>query len=858
VGRVAVKGLLFRRGRTILTAIAIVLGVAMVSGTYVLTDTINHAFDGIFNASYEQTSAVISGRSIVSESTGNVTIPDTLTARVRKLPGVAEAAGAIFDLEGESDKTQIIGRDGKTISTGGSPTFGFGFEPNATRFNPMHLSAGHWAADGEQVVIDQGTADKEGFQVGERVGVAAIGPVRHYTISGIAKFGSVPSLGGATIAVFTVPEAQRLLDKKGRVDLIFVAARPGVSPGEVVDQIKPTLPPAVEVRTGTEEAEENAKEVNDFLKIIRYFLLAFAGIAVLVGAFVTFNTISITVAQRVREFATLRSLGASRRQVLRSVLVEGFCIGVLASIVGLFAGLGLAKGLNALFDALSLSLPTTSLVLETRTVIVSLVLGIGVTMVSSLVPALRATRIPPVAAMREGATLPPSRVSRRRGPIVAVVTAVGIGLLAFGSFGGQDTLTSIELLGAGCIAMFLAVGLGAAAAVPPLAGAIGAPARRFGGEAGKLAGENATRNPIRTARTAAALMVGLALVTVVATLGAGLRSSDREALQSAVDSDYVITSKNGFEPFPAAAGDALSGAPGAALVSNVRSDKAKLFGGETIVNGVAPNFGRVFNFNWSQGSDAVLRRLGASGAVLEKGYAEDHRLRVGSPFEARSSSGKVLRLRVTGIQAPSEVQKIDPLVGKVVISDRAFDGSFPRPSNIYSFVNMRGGETAANEAALEKALEPFPAAVAYTKAGWVDKRASGIDTLLNLLYVLLALSVIVSLFGMVNTLVLSVFERTREIGMLRAIGMTRRQVRRMIRQESVITALIGAGLGLPLGIFLAAVFTQVLSDQGIGFSLPVGSLITFTIVAILAGILAAVLPARRAARLDVLEALHYE
>jgi putative ABC transport system permease protein len=460
--------------------------------------------------------------------------------------------------------------------------------------------------------------------------------------------------------------------------------------------------------------------------------------------------------------------------------------------------------------------------------------------------------------MREGATLPPSRVSRRRGPIVAVVTAVGIGLLAFGSFGGQDTLTSIELLGAGCIAMFLAVGLGAAAAVPPLAGAIGAPARRFGGEAGKLAGENATRNPIRTARTAAALMVGLALVTVVATLGAGLRSSDREALQSAVDSDYVITSKNGFEPFPAAAGDALSGAPGAALVSNVRSDKAKLFGGETIVNGVAPNFGRVFNFNWSQGSDAVLRRLGASGAVLEKGYAEDHRLRVGSPFEARSSSGKVLRLRVTGIQAPSEVQKIDPLVGKVVISDRAFDGSFPRPSNIYSFVNMRGGETAANEAALEKALEPFPAAVAYTKAGWVDKRASGIDTLLNLLYVLLALSVIVSLFGMVNTLVLSVFERTREIGMLRAIGMTRRQVRRMIRQESVITALIGAGLGLPLGIFLAAVFTQVLSDQGIGFSLPVGSLITFTIVAILAGILAAVLPARRAARLDVLEALHYE
>jgi putative ABC transport system permease protein len=858
VSRVALKGLVFRRSRTILTAIAIVLGVAMVSGTYVLTDTISRAFDSIFNASYEQTSAVITGKSVVSESTGNVTIPESLAARVRRLPGVADAAGAIFDLESSSDKAQIIGRDGKTISSGGSPTFGFGFDPRQTRFNPMHLTSGHWATGDGKVVIDQGTAESEGFEVGERVGVATVGPVRHFTISGIAKFGSVPSLGGATIAVFTVPEAQRLFDKQGRVDLIFVAARPGVSEKSVIEQVKPVLPPGVQVRTGTEQAAENSKDVNSFLQIIRYFLLAFAGIAVMVGAFVTFNTISITVAQRIREFATLRSLGASRRQVLRSVLIEGFCIGVLASVVGLFAGLGLAKGLNALFDALNLSLPTTGLVLETRTVIVSLVLGIGVTMVSSLVPALRATRIPPVAAMREGATLPPSQVSRRRGPIVAVAGLLALGLLAYGSFGGLDTLPSIELIGAGCLAMFVAVGLAAAAAVPPLAAAVGAPARRFGGEAGRLAGENATRNPIRTARTAAALMVGLALVTVVATLGAGLRSSDRDALESAVDSDYVVTSKNGFEPFPAAAGDVLPRVTGVSLVSNVRSDKAKVFGEETTVNGVAPDFGRVFNFNWSRGSDAVLAGLGAHGAVLEAGYAGDHGLRVGSPFSIRTPSGELLRLRVAGIQAPSEVQKIDPLVAKLLISDRAFDASFPRPSNIYTFVDTAGGATAAHEASLEKALAQFPDAVAYTKAGWVDKRVGGIDQLLNLLYVLLALSVIVSLFGMVNTLVLSVFERTREIGMLRAIGMTRRQVRRMIRQESVITALIGAGLGLPLGIFLAAVFTQVLSDQGIGFSLPIGSLIAFTIVAVLAGILAAVLPARRAARLDVLEALHYE
>lgn len=858
MNRVAVKGLLFRRGRTILTAIAIVLGVAMVSGTFVLTDTINKAFNGIFTSAYSGTSAVISGKSVVAESSGNVTVPESLVARVRKLPSVGSAAGAIFDLGGSSDKAQLLDSDGKTIATGGAPTFGFGFDAKDTRFNPLTLTAGRWAENDRQVVVDRGVAEKEGFEVGDKVGVSALGPTRRFTISGIAQFGSVPSLGAATVAVFTVPEAQRLLGKQGRLDVVFVAARPGFDPRQVVDQIRPLLPPNTQVQTGSEQAKENSKDIDQALQFIRYFLLAFAAIAVLVGAFVTFNTISITVSQRIREFATLRSLGASRRQVLRSVLIEGFGIGVLASVVGLFAGLGLAKGLEAIFNGLGISLPTAGLVLETRTVAISLVLGIGVTVVSSVVPALRATRIPPIAAMREGATLPQSAVSRRRGPIVAVVLLLGAGLLAYGCFGTLGTLTAIELIGAGCLAMFVGFGLGAAKAVLPLATAVGEPARRFGGEAGRLASENATRNPIRTARTAAALMIGLALVTVVATLGAGLQSSDRDALNSSVESDYVVTSKNGFEPFPAAAGAALPGAPGVDLVSNVRGDQAKVFGGESIVNGVAPSFGRVFNLNWSEGSDAVLARLGIDGAVVEKSIAEDNHLRIGTRFSLRTPSGQLLHVRVAGIQEPSDVQKIDPLVGKVLISEAAFDRSFPRPSSIYAFVDTAGGESATNTAALERALRPFPDAVVYTKAAWVDKRASGIDELLNLLYVLLALSVIVSLFGMVNTLVLSVFERTREIGMLRAVGMTRRQVRRMIRQESVITALIGAGLGLPLGILLAAVFTQALSDSGIGFSLPIGSLIVFTIVAILAGILAAVIPARRAARLDVLKALHYE
>ncbi len=859
MSRVAVRSLLFRRGRTVLIALAIVIGVAMVSGTYVLTDTITKAFNGIFTASYANTSAVISGKSIVSNSTaGNVTIPESLAGKVRKLPGVQAAAGAIFAVGSTADKAQLLNRQGKTISAGGAPTFAFGFNPDEARFNPMTLTAGRWAVNGDQVVIDKGVADKYGFSVGQRIGVSALGPTRYFTISGIATFGSVSSLGATTIAVFTVSEAQRLLSKGPRVDTIFLAAKPGFTPRQVVEQVRPLLPPATQVKTGTQQARSDSKDIQGALQFIQYFLLAFAGIAVLVGAFVTFNTISITVAQRIREFATLRSLGASRRQVLRSVLIESFCVGVLASVVGLFCGLGLAKGLEAIFDGIGISLPTAGTVFATRTVIVALLLGIGVTMVAGIAPALRATRIPPIAAMREGATLPPSGISRRRGPIVAVVVAVAAALLAYGSFGGLATLTSIQLIGAGCLAMFVAVGLGAAQLVRPLAAAVGEPARRIGGEAGRLASENATRNPVRTARTASALMVGLALVTVVATLGAGLRVSERDALQSSVSSDYVVTSKNGFEPFPAAVGAALPGSRGVSLVSNVRSDEAKVFGSDTLVNGVASNFGRVFNLSWSEGSNAALARLGLGGAVVEQGFADDHGLRVGSAFTLRTASGNLVHLRVAGIQAPSQVQKVDPLVAKVLISQAAFDRFFPRPSNIYTFVDTSGGETPANTASLQRTLKPYPDAVVYTKAGWVDKRASGIDKLLNLLYVLLALSVIVSLFGMVNTLVLSVFERTREIGMLRAIGMTRRQVRRMIRQESVITALIGAGLGLPLGIFLAAVFTQALSDQGIGFSLPIGSLIAFTIVAIAAGVLAAVLPARRAARLNVLEALHYE
>jgi putative ABC transport system permease protein len=859
MNKVTLKGLGFRRSRTILTAVAIVIGVSMISGVYVLTDTISSAFDSIFSSSYSSANAVISGKSVVSSSmSGSATVPASLVRRVEKLPDVATASGAIFDTSGMGDKAQLLDKQGNAISSGGAPNFGFGFDPTQSQFDPMKLSEGHFATNSHQVVIDKGTADSYGFGVGDRIGVAAVGPTRDFAVSGIARFGSVDSLGGATIAVFDVPTAQALLDKRGQFDVVFLAAQPGVSNSKLVSEVRPLLPSSAKVQTAAQKASSQSKDTQSALKFIRYFLLAFAGIAVLVGAFVTFNTISITVAQRIREFATLRALGAKRRQVLRSVLIEGFCIGLLASVVGLIAGVALAKGLNALFTALGLSLPTTGTVFKTRTAVVALCVGVGVTVVSSIVPALRATRIPPVSAMREGATLPPSRISSRRGLVVIALAIVAGALLVYGSFGSLGTLASLEVIGAGCVALFFAVGIGASKAVAPVVAAVGAPSRHLGGEAGRLASANATRNPIRTARTASALMIGLALVTVVATLGAALRDSDRNALNQTVSSDYVVTSKNGFDTFPRAAGDAVAQAPGVTLASAVRQDSAKTNGGDVTVDGVGAGFARVFNLTWSQGSDRVLNQLGANGAVIQKSFADDHDLSLGDTFAIRTPSGERLVVRVRGIQSPANVQKIDPLVGKVLISTAAFDRSFPRPANQFSFVDMRGGATPANTAALEQSLRQFSSAKLATKADWVSTRSGELNKLLNLLYVLLALSVVVSLFGMVNTLVLSVFERTREIGMLRAVGMKRRQVRRMIRQESVITALIGAGLGLPLGLLLAAVLIKALSSEGVTYSVPVTSLVAFTLVAVVAGIGAAVLPARRAAGLDVLDALHYE
>jgi putative ABC transport system permease protein len=846
---VALKGLWGRKTRSILTGLAILLGVAMISGTYVLTDTVQRGFETAFSTAFRNSSAVITAKNTLNGSTNSPSVPASLLTRVRALPGVSAAAGA--DL---FDSVELVGRDGKAISSGGAPNFGFGVDPRDVRFNPISLVSGHWANGPHQVVIDSNTAASYHYRVGETIGAKGNGRLASYTIVGIGKISGI-SIGGATLAIFDVPTERAILDQPG-FDEISVAAKPGVSPTRVVGEIRPLLPSTVQVKTSRVQTRDYATATVKGTSLLADILLVFAGVALFVGGFVIFNTISITVAQRTRELATLRTIGASRRQVLRSVLLESLVIGLVASVAGLFFGLVLAKGLNAAFVALGLGLPQGGTVFATRTIVVSLVVGTLVTLLAGLFPAIRATRVAPISAVREGAAAVSLRMTRRRAIIASVVLVLGLTLVINGMLASGGVSSALLELGAGTMLLFIGVALLSSSLVRPLARVVGYPARRFGGAAGKLAAGNAVRNPARTAATAAALMIGVAFVAFVATLGAGARSSLTDGLRQQVKSDYVLApSSSGSKFFSPLAGSALSTVPGVTAVSGIQADRARTLGGTTGVGAVDPaTIATVFHFTWRHGADSALANLG-DGALVDSKYASDHHLAIGSPITLQTSAGNSRRFVV---RATYRLPEIDPLLPSVVISQAEFDRTFPQPQDQEVFVDVRGGANSATTARLQHALANYPDTTIQTTPMWIKSQGQKVNQILDLFYVLLALAVIVSLFGMVNTLVLAVFERTRELGMLRAIGMSRRQTRRLIRHESIITALIGAALGLPLGVFLAGLATRGLSSSGIGFHLPVPQLIAFLFVAVLAGIVAAVLPARRAAGLNVLQALQYE
>jgi putative ABC transport system permease protein len=846
---VALKGLAARKVRALLTAFAVVIGVAMVSGTFVLTDTMQKTFNGLFDASFDNTDAVVSGKEVVKNSlSGNsARVPEALLTKVRALPEVASAGGTVSPPE--ANAADIIGSDGKKVA---QESVAASIDRANPQFSPLTLKTGTWAKGPGEVVVDAGTATKEHYELGDAVTVSTLGHHHRYRLTGTAKFGDSESLGFASVVAWDVQTAQKLFGREGQFDVLSIAAAKGTSPAQLVRAVRPLAGAAFDVKTAEKQAKDNADNLNSSLSMIRNFLLGFGAIALLVGAFVIFNTLSITVAQRTREFATLRTLGASRKQVMRSVIVEGFVVGLVASVTGLIAGLGIAKGLILLFSVMGTDLPESTTVLEPRTVIVSLVLGTGMTLLASILPARRATRVPPIAAVREGSTLPASRFATHSHKVGVAVTAgalamAGTAVLAGGLSGAAVAL----LLAVGVLGLFAGIAVLAPHLVKPLTSVVGWPARRAGGVAGDLAGANAVRNPRRTASTAAALMIGLTLVTVVAVLGAGMRSSVESAVSDQLKAGYVVDGADDL-PFRADEGDRLARTPGVTASSHVRSDTVLLGGKEEKISGIDPKtIAHFYTFKWAKGSEQSLGRLGANGAIVTKAYADAKHIKIGSPLALTTPSGTNRALLVRGIYSPP---KTSQLLGAVSMTQQAFDGAFTQSKNSFTFLDA----SAAAGDRIEAAAKGMGDTEFHTGAAYAKDSTKDMAMFLAMLYVLLGFSIVVSLLGMVNTMVLSVFERTREIGMMRTIGMTRRQARRMIRHESVITALIGATLGLGLGVFIAALVTEALSEYELPLTIPIGPIAGFTIVAILAGLAAAIVPARRASRLNVLDALHYE
>jgi putative ABC transport system permease protein len=827
--KVTISGLLAHKLRLALTALAIVLGVMFISGTFVLTDTLHNTFSALFGNVYANVDFQVRGVAQLGSGANAVRdeLPESLLTTIRGVPGVAAADGQV------QGYAQFVARDGQPIGNGSAPTLGVNYDPSQ-----LHIVAGGPPVTAADVVMDAQTAQQDDFTVGQQVRILSAGTPRLFTISGIAQFGSAGNLAGSTLAAFNLPTAQRIVQEQGQLDDINVVTAAGANKPAVQRAIATVLPRDTEVVTGQTVVEENTTSVDQALSFFSTALLIFAFISLFTGGFTIFNTFSIIVGQRTRELALLRVVGASRRQIFSSVLGEAVLVGFVSSVIGLGLGVLTALGLRGLMRGFGVTLPPGSLVFEPRTVLVGLAVGVGVTVVAALGPARNAVRIPPVVAL-DDRQLSVGISPRRRFVWGTALAVLGMGMLA-----GGLAKPAVALVGLGAVSIFLGAAMLAAAIARPVASVIGRPLARLSGAPGQLGRENSMRSPLRTAQTAAALMISLALVSAMAVFGASVSRSVTASADQAINASLLVTA-SGQGQLSQSVPAAVSAVPGVAASTVVYRSQFEF----------EDTLAKLTGVTIAHLSDTVILRMTAgSTAALAKGElliasatARSNHLIVGDTVPVKFALTGPATVRIGGIY------QSNALIGSFLASSGFFLAHFASPHPGAVLLTTGGGAT---EQAVTSALARYANVQVQTRAQFEQSVTAGINQVLGLVYALLALAVLIALIGIVNTLLLSVFERTREIGLLRAVGAQRRQIRSMIRSEAVILAVFGAIIGIVIGTGMGAALVWSLKQQGITETVvPVPSLVVVLVLAAVLGLAAATWPARRAARLGPLAAI---
>jgi putative ABC transport system permease protein len=846
--RAAWKSLLARKVRLLMSTFAIVLGVAFVAGSYVFTDTLSRSFTEVFAASAGDVVVRPAGATGDDGNPTTRSLPADLVDRLADVDGAARVDGNVTTFG-----VFVVGTDGKLVGAQGAPGLGGNYTgaPAGHGVAGLHITAGS-APDGPgEVAIDEATAERAGYALGDRVHLVTSSDraVLHPRLVGIVQYGERGSTNGATFTLFDTATAQQLfLDGRDRFHDIWVTAADGVSQQELRDEVAAVLPSGVEAVTGDVASDEMASDLLEAISFISTFLLVFAGIALLVGSFLIVNTFSILVAQRSKELALLRALGASRGQVSRSVLFEAFMLGVAGASIGLGLGLLLAMGIRSLFATFGLDMSGTDLVFAPRTVLVSYAVGVLVTMVAAYLPARRSARIAPVAALRDDVAMPESALRRRTvlGAGLGVVGAVlgGTGLYA-------DVAEPAWWIGGGALLLLL----GTAAAAPvlsrPVLHAAAAAYHRVFGSVGRLAGQNTLRNPRRTAATASALMIGLTLVTTMSVLGASAKASVDKAIEQNFVGDLVVSNAIGV-PFSPSVADRVEGVDGVAAVARLRHGVGQYDGHGQGITGVDPAaLSRVVDLSLVEGD---LDRVHTGTILVSQSLAEDDHIAVGDRIDYGMPVG-MRHYEVVGIFEDN------PVLGYPLVTtlDTLRKAGF-EPADALLLVGAEPGvDVSALRDRVEQQTAELPTVTVKDQAEFADEQRAPIDQLLVLVYALLGLALVIAVLGIVNTLALSVVERTREVGLLRAIGLGRRQLRAVFRLEAVSIAVVGTLLGVALGVVFGVALVDALRSEGLEVLVVPGvQLVGFVLASAAVGVLAAVLPARRAARLDVLRAIATE